>query len=836
MTRLPFLINNRPYQQSIAFVIVMILGFLSIIASNGNGDDNAGKLQFSSATYGGTEGTNLTVTIIVSRTGGDDGDVSVDYATANGTAIAPADYNATSGTLSWGDGDSASKSFVVTLVNDTAVELSEVFEVSLSNVKTASLGLANAIVTITDNDSIPVTGTVYAPSGTLALKEPGILEKMFSVFFGAEANAAISNLVAAVPGVTVGIYELDTSGNLVSATPFTSATTNSYGAFELSAPLDAPAVKYIIRASGATQTMDSRLIASTVDIDPTTHATSRLVTAVTSNYSDIDIDEVIAMQEDIASLVTDIDPSGANATQLSDRLFNKAQSGVGQYNVLRSKTSSGQICGNVKAVSTIPLQEILIVVDDYSDWTRRAKGYTDVNGDYCINVPRQGDVNPDGGSFSGEYIVGAINRTDDSIDPERSASEWLGNGTTYTRFEASKISVPDSTPVTGVNFILEAGVRVRGTVRAVSTLAALEGVQVVIRDFDTERRLASARVEEDGTYQVNVIPGTYHVTARNMTQAPYASEVYDGSSGSNNPNLGALVTAVAGDELIIDFELESGGLLEGNVSDGSPIINTQIKIDIEGDANAENVTTDRNGDYDIWLKPGTYDVYAYGQRSHPVNLSASATVNFTAAVSTVTGQMIDSLSNPVRNAGVWLYHSPDPMTANLTGVSSGDSYGRFSVHTMLTGNHFMLSRLARQSSVGSQVYFNHTRLLSGDAITIAAMGSTHNLGNVTLPEGGVLTGKVFADSSGTQTTPMANFRVQVRNGGVSVDDHFIQVRTRSDGSYRVALPTATYSRIKMRDASGADTGNGNCDNVPITASTTTVLNFYNGNNICEVNP
>ncbi|MBK8741933.1 MAG: hypothetical protein IPM02_21570 [Betaproteobacteria bacterium] len=62
------------------------------------------------------------MTIKVQRVGGSNGVVMVDYATSNGTATAGSDYTAKSGTLMWGNGDSANKTFNVPITNDAAVE------------------------------------------------------------------------------------------------------------------------------------------------------------------------------------------------------------------------------------------------------------------------------------------------------------------------------------------------------------------------------------------------------------------------------------------------------------------------------------------------------------------------------------------------------------------------------------------------------------------------------------------------------------------------------------------------------------------------------------------
>jgi hypothetical protein len=63
-----------------------------------------GEFNFDASSYDVDEDAG-TATITVTRTGGSDGEVSVNYATADGSATAGADYTASSGTLTWADGD-----------------------------------------------------------------------------------------------------------------------------------------------------------------------------------------------------------------------------------------------------------------------------------------------------------------------------------------------------------------------------------------------------------------------------------------------------------------------------------------------------------------------------------------------------------------------------------------------------------------------------------------------------------------------------------------------------------------------------------------------------------
>jgi CSLREA domain-containing protein len=114
-----------------------------------------GTLQFSSATYEAAEGDGTAV-VTVTRTGGSSGAVSVQYATSMGVAQAGVDYNAARGTLDFQDGQT-SRSFTITLLDDSLHEAGETIKLALSNpVGGASLGSpAQATLTITDDDPQP---------------------------------------------------------------------------------------------------------------------------------------------------------------------------------------------------------------------------------------------------------------------------------------------------------------------------------------------------------------------------------------------------------------------------------------------------------------------------------------------------------------------------------------------------------------------------------------------------------------------------------------------------------------------------------------------------------
>lgn len=113
---------------------------------------SAGTLQFTSSSALVAENAG-SASVSVSRTGGSNGAVAVVCSTADGTAIAGADYPKKVIALHWASGDTANKVCTVPILNDPVVESSETFSLALGSASGAALGATtSSTVTITDND------------------------------------------------------------------------------------------------------------------------------------------------------------------------------------------------------------------------------------------------------------------------------------------------------------------------------------------------------------------------------------------------------------------------------------------------------------------------------------------------------------------------------------------------------------------------------------------------------------------------------------------------------------------------------------------------------------
>src|SRR5207302_471058 len=129
----------------------------------------AGTLQFIGAPYSTSE-TNADhdVTITVSRTGGSDGAVEVNYAASDGTAtLADNDYLSSPGVLHWNAGETGSKTFTITVKGDTTYEANETVNITLSSpTDGATITPPNPTTLTITNDDAPAANATFTVNTT----------------------------------------------------------------------------------------------------------------------------------------------------------------------------------------------------------------------------------------------------------------------------------------------------------------------------------------------------------------------------------------------------------------------------------------------------------------------------------------------------------------------------------------------------------------------------------------------------------------------------------------------------------------------------------------------
>lgn len=191
--------------------------------------------------------------------------VTLDFATADGTANAPADYQTNNGTLTFNPGD-LTKTITVLVNGDTLDEPAETFFVNLSNVSNAVILENQAQGTITDNDPAPSlsindVSTVEGDSGTT--------NATFTVSLSAVSGRTVTvNYATADNTATAGSDYQPASGTLSfnpgETSKTISVTINGDTAFE-------PNESFLVNLSGATNTSisDSQGVGTITNDDPT---------------------------------------------------------------------------------------------------------------------------------------------------------------------------------------------------------------------------------------------------------------------------------------------------------------------------------------------------------------------------------------------------------------------------------------------------------------------------------------------------------------------------------------------------------------------------------------
>ncbi|HEV2390904.1 MAG TPA: Calx-beta domain-containing protein [Verrucomicrobiae bacterium] len=153
-------LNNSAIQNDLAVNLYLAapgngatLGVSNAVLTLINVNFLPGHLNFSSTAYSTNETASAAI-LTVTRSGGSLGVEDVQYATSNLTAIAGANYSATSGTLHWDSGDTSVRYIMVPLIHDGLVTPNKQFLVTLLNPTVpGSLGIrTQTTVTIINTD------------------------------------------------------------------------------------------------------------------------------------------------------------------------------------------------------------------------------------------------------------------------------------------------------------------------------------------------------------------------------------------------------------------------------------------------------------------------------------------------------------------------------------------------------------------------------------------------------------------------------------------------------------------------------------------------------------
>ena len=164
--------------------------------SNANSATVRGLAALSVADSEATEAAGASIDFVVRLSRAASGTVTVDYATADGSATAGADYTAASGTLIFSSSQT-SKTVSVTVLDDTHDDDGETFTLRLSNAAGARIADSEATGTIVNTDPLP-KGWLARFGRTGAVQVVGLLNARFD-----EARAPASQLTLGGRSVTL---------------------------------------------------------------------------------------------------------------------------------------------------------------------------------------------------------------------------------------------------------------------------------------------------------------------------------------------------------------------------------------------------------------------------------------------------------------------------------------------------------------------------------------------------------------------------------------------------------------------------------------------------------
>ncbi|MDD1429939.1 hypothetical protein MEO42_02175 [Dolichospermum sp. ST_sed6] len=169
---------------------------------------------------GFTSPQNLSYTVTLSSASTQT--ITVQYATANGTATAASDYTSTSGTLTFNPGVT-SQVINIPILNNSINEANETFTLTLSSPTNANLGTTKTVTTtITDTLTAAVTTTLPANgenltlTGTIAINGTGNAGN--NVIIGNAANNILNGALGIdtlIGGTGNDIYRVDTTTDMI---------------------------------------------------------------------------------------------------------------------------------------------------------------------------------------------------------------------------------------------------------------------------------------------------------------------------------------------------------------------------------------------------------------------------------------------------------------------------------------------------------------------------------------------------------------------------------------------------------------------------------------------
>lgn len=191
--------------------------------------------------------------------------VTVQYATQDGTATSPADFSAVSGTLTLAPGET-SKTVTVQVKGDIIAELTETFEVRLSNASNATIKDGTATGTILDNEGQP---SLSIANAQITEGDSGTQSLQFTVTLSGQSSQTVTVQYDTDDDTATSAQDYTTANGTLTFAP--GETSKTFTVQIQGDTIDEPNERFFVRLFGATNASigDDRADGAITDDDPT---------------------------------------------------------------------------------------------------------------------------------------------------------------------------------------------------------------------------------------------------------------------------------------------------------------------------------------------------------------------------------------------------------------------------------------------------------------------------------------------------------------------------------------------------------------------------------------
>lgn len=361
---------------------------------------------------------------------------------------------------------------------------------------------------------------------------------------------------------------------------------------------------------------------------------------------------------------------------------------------------------------------------------------------------------------SGQYslTVGSAGTWQLSVAPSSSGGtvDWAYNGTPKTAI----FSLPNAQAESAtVNFSVPTlSVTLRGTVRLPSGVPLTSGPGVNVNVWsDAGGSSNSSQLASDGSYQMKVAPGTYHLS-------------FMGSSDYGAPEI--TLSVKENETVTKDITLlERNATITGTVRDrnGQAVANQSCNAWLKGGSGWGWANTTTSGSYSMPVTAGTWHVSCYPNMSGPNMMNATnyvltdppqevtvaahgtAAANFTfdIADATITGKVVDQAGVSLTSLNGWID------AVKCTGTSSTFNYHGLGAN--LNGGSFTLHVPGGCWKLGASVGYGGDYSASSSSVkdvTVTSGGTVNNVELKLVPNNATVSGSI-KDANGAVLTDVS---------------------------------------------------------------------------------